>query len=83
MIETPILEKKAVTLVYLPNGAFDIPTFTTSVAMDYFSGAISLKDARSEFLRGGHTLIGVSSDEELVETMRKSLSGNERFFDYV
>ena len=83
MIEKPILVRKPSELRYTKNGAFDIPTYITSVAMSYFSGSISLKGAALKLLQGGHDYLAHSKDEVLVAKLRKSLEGNERFFDYL
>lgn len=82
MIEKPIIKKKDIGLRYTENGAFDIPTFIPSVAINYFSGKISLKNAKKELIRGGH-MIGCESDEEVLSELKRSLKGNERFFTYL
>lgn len=79
IIEKPILVRKNTTLQYTENGAFDIPTFIPSVAMDYFSGNISLEIAKRELIKGNH-LIGCESNEEILAELYDSLKGNEKYF---
>ncbi len=82
MIEKPIIRRVDDILKYTKDGAFDIPTLITSVAMDYFSGNISLEDAKMELYQGGH-LIGSESNLDILKRLKESLQGNERFYEYI
>lgn len=56
MIEKPIIERKPTVLTYTEDGAFDIPTYVASVAINYFSGTVFLKDSKMKLLKGEHTV---------------------------
>lgn len=80
MIEKPIIKRKNAILRYTKNEAFDMPTLIPSVAMDYFSGTITLETATQKLIHANH-LIGCESKEEVFVLLKKSLTGNERFFE--
>lgn len=82
MIEKPIIRRKDTVLRYTENGAFDIPNFISSVAMDYFSGNISLASVRRELI-DGRELHGWVGDDVLVSFLKENLKGWERFYDYL
>jgi len=82
MIEKPILKRKQCELRFTKNGAFDIPGFKASVAMDYFAGSISLLDARRKLLVGGH-LIGYETPEDVFILLKDALKGSERFYEVI
>lgn len=82
MIEKPVIRRVDSILKYTKDGAFDIPTLITSVAMDYFSGNISLEDAKIKLYQGGH-LIGSESNTDVLKRLKESLKGNERFYEYI
>lgn len=82
MIEKPIIRRVDSILRYTEDGAFDIPTMITSVAMDYFSCNIALEDAKMELYQGGH-LMGTESNEDILKYLKESLKGNERFYEFI
>lgn len=63
-------------------GAFNIPGFITSVAIKYFSGKITVRNAKNELVNGGH-FIGGETMEETYETLWNVLKGNEKYYELV
>jgi len=82
MNKNPIIIRKPIVLRYTKNGAFDIPTFTASVAIDYFSGEISINEAKTNLIIGGH-IIGCEDNIDIINELQYQLKNNERFFEYI
>jgi len=82
MIKNPTIIRKPVILRYTENGAFDIPTFITSVAIDYFSGKVSINEAKINLIKGGH-MIGSENNDIVINKLQCQLKGNERYFEYI